>query len=85
VHYADLVADPAGTVARVYAACGDELTDDAHAAITNYAERNPKGRFGAHRYDLAEYGLAASEIRERFAAYSDRYDVPEELPAPSGT
>ena len=85
VHYADLVADPAGTVARVYAACGDELTDDAHAAITNYAERNPKGRFGAHRYDLAEYGLAASEIRERFAAYSGRYDVPEELPAPSGT
>jgi hypothetical protein len=85
VQYADLVADPAGTVARIYAACGDELTGDAHAAITDYALRNPKGRFGAHHYDLAEYGLDAGEIRERFAAYSDRYDVPPELPAPSRT
>jgi len=84
VQYTDLVADPAGTVARIYAACDDELSDDAHAAIADYAGRNPKGRFGAHRYDLAEYGLDAGEIRERFAAYSDRYAVPRESPAPSG-
>jgi len=80
VQYTDLVADPAGTVARIYAACDDELSDDAHAAIADYAARNPKGRFGAHQYDLAEYGLDAGEIRERFAAYSDRYAVPRELP-----
>ena len=83
VQYADLVADPAGTVAGIYAACGDELGEDARAAIEDYAARNPKGRFGAHRYDLDEYGLAAEEIRERFTAYSDRYDVPEEQSAPS--
>ena len=81
VQYADLVADPAGTVAGIYAACGDELADDARAAIEGYAARNPKGRFGVHRYDLTEYGLDAGEIRERFATYSDRYDVPEEQSA----
>jgi len=85
VQYTDLVADPAGTVARIYAACDDELSDDARAAIVDYVARNPKGRFGAHQYDLAEYGLDAGEIRERFAAYSDRYAVPRESPAPSGT
>jgi len=85
VQYTDLVADPAGTVARIYAACDDELSDDARAAIVDYVARNPKGRFGAHQYDLAEYGLDAGEIRKRFAAYSDRYAVPRESPAPSGT
>jgi hypothetical protein len=80
VQYTDLVADPAGTVARIYAACDDELSDDAHAAISDYAARNPKGQFGAHRYDLAEYGLDAGEVRERFAGYVDRYGVPTESP-----
>jgi hypothetical protein len=85
VQYSDLVADPAATVARIYTACGDELSDDARAAIDRYVERNPKGRFGAHQYDLAEYGLEAGEVRERFAAYADRYDVSPESPAPSGS
>jgi len=85
VQYTDLVADPAGTVANIYAACGDELSDEARAAIADYVARNPKGRFGAHQYDLAEYGLDAGEIRDRFAAYSDRYTVPRESPVPSGS
>jgi hypothetical protein len=88
VQYADLVADPAGTVERIYSATadelGDELGDGARAAIASYAERNPKGHFGAHRYDLAEYGLVEGELRERFASYVNRYDVPEEPPAPPG-
>jgi hypothetical protein len=84
VQYADLVADPAGTVERIYSATGDELGDGARAAIASYAERNPKGHFGAHRYDLAEYGLVEGELRERFAPYVNRYDIPEEPLAPPG-
>ncbi|MFN8025364.1 MAG: sulfotransferase [Acidimicrobiia bacterium] len=78
VQYSDLVADPGATVAEIYAACGDELDDDARAAINAYVERNPRGQFGEHRPDLAEWGLDAGELRERFAGYRDRYAVPDE-------
>jgi hypothetical protein len=84
VQYADLVGDPVATVAGIYAACGDELSADARAAIAGYVARNPKGQFGEHRYDLAEWGLDAGELRARFAAYRDRYDIPEERPASAG-
>src|SRR5262249_22057933 len=79
VQYADLMADPAGTVARIYQACGDVLDDDAAAAIDNYAKAHPKGQFGAHRYDLTEFGLDGDQLSERFAEYPERYTTPREL------
>jgi hypothetical protein len=84
VQYADLVRDPVETVAGIYAACGDDLSAHAREAIAAYVARNPKGQFGEHRYDLAEWGLDAGELRARFAAYRDRYDIPEERPATPG-
>jgi hypothetical protein len=78
VHYADLVQDPVGTVAGIYAASGAALEGDARAAISEYVDSHPKGKFGTHGYDLAEYGLDAGELAERFAAYVDRYNIPAE-------
>ena len=75
LQYADLVEDPLGTVEHLYAACGEEFDARAHGAIAAYVNAHPKGKFGTHRYDLAEYGLDAGELAERFAGYVDRYDV----------
>ena len=47
-------------------------------AIADYVDAHPKGQFGAHTYDVAEFGLDADELAERFAGYIDRYDVPSE-------
>jgi hypothetical protein len=81
VQYADLVTDPTGTVAAIYDACGDALDDVGQKAITQYVDAHPKGQFGAHRYDVAEFGLDADALAERFAGYVERYDVPRETPA----
>jgi hypothetical protein len=78
VQYADLVADPVATVRAIYAAVGDELDDTAAAAITAYVEAHPRGQFGAHRYDVSEYGLDTGALAERFVGYTDRYAVPRE-------
>lgn len=78
VRYADLAQDPLGTMARVYDWFGEEWTDQARAAMTAHVESHPKGRFGTHGYDLAEFGLDGDELRERFAGYVDRYAVPLE-------
>jgi hypothetical protein len=81
VHYADLVRDPLGTVRSVYAAFGDELSGQALGAMTQHVESHPKGKFGRHAYDLAEFGLDAGAIRDRFRHYVERYGIPLEQSA----
>jgi hypothetical protein len=78
VQYTELVRDPVTTVERLYAAVGDTLDDPARAAISQYAAAHPKGVRGTHEYDLAEFGLRAGELRERFAGYTERYGVAPE-------
>ncbi len=78
VQYADLVTDPTATVASIYRAVGDELDDAGATAIATYVDAHPRGEFGAHRYDVSEYGLDAGALAERFSAYTDRYDIPRE-------
>jgi hypothetical protein len=78
VQYADLVTDPSATVTSIYSACGDELDDLGAKAIADYVAAHPKGQFGTHRYDVAEFGLDAGVLAERFGGYIDRYDIPRE-------
>jgi hypothetical protein len=78
VHYADLVTDPAATVASIYRAVGDELDEAAAKAIAAYVDAHPRGEFGTHRYDVSQFGLDADTLAERFAAYTDRYAIPRE-------
>ena len=76
--YADLVERPVDTVRTIYSSLGLELDPVAAAAIGAYVDAHPKGEFGSHRYDVAEFGLDAAALRERFSSYTDRYGIPEE-------
>ena len=75
VPYVDLVRTPVATVGRIYEAAGWHLDDAVAARMDAYLAANPKGKFGTHHYDLAEFGLDEGAIRERFAGYIERYDV----------
>lgn len=69
VHYDDFVADPVGTVERIYAHFGLPLTGTARAAMRTLHERSTSdARRPAHRYELADFGLTPEEIDARFAA-----------------
>jgi Sulfotransferase family len=76
VQYDDLVADPVGTVARVYEGFGDDLSQAARANMADYVSNRDQHRAGAHSYDPIEFGLDPRELAERFAGYTDRYVVP---------
>jgi hypothetical protein len=78
VQYAELVADPLATMARVYGAFDDELTGQAHDAMAAHVSARPKGSRGRHGYDLAGFGLDGGALAERFAPYVERYQVPLE-------
>jgi len=84
VLYDDLVRDPIGAVESIYSSAGtdgdDRLDPSARGAMTAYVAAHSKDSAGVHRYDLAEFGLDAAQLRERFAGYVDRYRVPSNPP-----
>lgn len=61
--YDQLVRDPIAAVRRVYAAWHRPLTDDALAAMRAYVARDAARPRAPHPYALADWGLAASDVR----------------------
>lgn len=77
-HYADFLTDPIGTVGALYERFGRELTDEAKDAMSAYLAGRPRGKHGAHTYQLSDFRLDATELRKEFADYSAYFAVPEE-------
>ena len=79
VQYADLVQRSGRTVGRIYGACRRRARA---APPTTRSPRTPtptrRAKLGTHRYDLAEFGLDAAELSDRFSGYIDRYQVAAE-------
>jgi hypothetical protein len=73
VSYRDLVASPAGVVRRVHAFAGVTPATDVERSVARWLAQNPADKHGKHAYTLAEFGLTAGEVRERFADYWDRF------------
>jgi Sulfotransferase family len=67
VRYAEFVADPIGTVERVYDASGLTLSGPAADAMRTMQASGAS--VPAHRYALADFGLTAEQVDERFAGY----------------
>ncbi|OBI51848.1 sulfotransferase [Mycobacterium kyorinense] len=68
VDYADFVADPLATVEWIYRQFGIPLSDAAREAMAHSQAQSKSGpRAPKHTYSLADYGLTADEVRERFA------------------
>jgi Sulfotransferase family len=73
VAHADLAADPIGTVESVYARFGLPFTGRAAGAMRSQlavlgGQRDGTGLRPAHSYALADFGLTAGQVSERFGA-----------------
>ena len=76
VHYHELVADPLGTLRRIYQRLGAALPDRAATAMRNLALTRNRYVNGEHgRPSLEELGLDASTENRRFAAYCSRFRI----------
>lgn len=68
VDYAEFVADPVATATGIYAHFGLECSEAARAGMAaDYAASQQGPRAPKHSYSLADYGLTAEAVRERFA------------------
>jgi len=73
--FADLQVDPVGALGAAYARIGVEFSDASREALTSWAGNHEPGVHGRHTYDLADFGLEADQVRERFAPYLESYDA----------
>lgn len=68
VDYFDLVADPIATVTDIYRYFGLPLTGEARRAVEQTHAESQTGKAAPkHSYSLADYGLTAEAVRDRFA------------------
>ncbi len=80
VRYADLLRDPVAVVGAIHDHFGYPLSAASESRMHRWLADNPKGKHGAHRYSLEQFGLDRGAV-ERFAApYRDRFGVPPEPP-----
>jgi len=78
VQYEELMADPVAVVRRIYASFGEEVRPLHARRMEAWMRDRPQETFGLHAYDPADFGWTADSIRERFADYAARFDVPPE-------
>lgn len=76
VLFHEYMTDEIGTLERVYERAGIELSEQARAEITAYQAAHPRGKDGRVVYDLrGDFDTTPAEVRSRFGAYLDRFDV----------
>ena len=72
VRYEDLVEDPAGTISRVYAALGLDVTS-AFVDRLDDAVRKSSTYVSTHQYNLSQFGLTEDEIYSRLEDVFQEY------------
>ena len=78
IDYYALLADPVGAMRRIHAGLGIDTPEDVAKAVSDWHAANPKHARGRNDYALAEYGLDSAAVREQFAAYARRFNIPTE-------
>ena len=86
VKYELLVADPVGSIQRLYAEGGWEFTPEYETALVEYVAKNKAERHekkkkasagglagGGHEYSLERFGLEAAELSKELKWYVDKY------------
>jgi hypothetical protein len=75
VHNRELVADPVGTLEKLYDRLGYVMDEGTRERILDYNRRNAKGAHGEHKYTVEKYGLTEAEINAAFAEYNERFGL----------
>jgi len=76
VRYEDLVRDPIAVVRRIHHALGESFPPDVERHVRRALDAHPRHQHGRHVYALEDFGLSPGPLRERFAAYRERFVEP---------
>jgi hypothetical protein len=69
VMFREMIANPIGTVANIYARFGYDYTPEFDRAMRHYLADAPKAMRSNHSYGLEEFGLTRKSLTERSESY----------------
>lgn len=70
----DVVADPKGSIQRVYDRFGLDFSEAHKARIDRFLADNPAAsRLGKHKHSPEQFGIRPDEVHERLASYYARF------------
>ena len=75
LHFPAFMADPIGSVRRIYAHFDQELTPEGERKLQAWRAAHPQGKHGAHQYEKQEIGVDEGEILDRFAGYMEFFQL----------
>ena len=79
VRFTDLMDDPVATIGGAYEQLGMDFDPRHGEAIVAYLRDKPKGKYGTHRYDAADWGFDAAQLRRDLQPYTDHFGVAYEV------
>ena len=77
IWYDDTVHAPRKVAEEVFAFLGRSLDDDAWAEMERWRDANRREARPAHAYTLEQFGLSPDRVEREFAAYRERFILPE--------
>jgi Sulfotransferase family len=76
--YHELIKNPIGTIDKIYAHFGIELSDPSRQAVVEYLEANPRTSRPTHKMNLGtDEDIAIG--RKAFQRYQDYFNIPSEF------
>jgi len=75
LNYRQITSSPLDAVRAVYGHCGLVLTGEAEGRMRSWLRTRVNVRRQWREYKLADFGLDAHLLRERFAHYTDRFGI----------
>jgi hypothetical protein len=75
VAFEALQNDQVGALAAAYERIDLEFSEQSRAAVVHWAEHHEPGSHGSHTYALADFGIDADEVRDKFAPYIAAFDA----------
>jgi hypothetical protein len=73
LYFEDFVADPVGSVKRLYAHFGQPSSPESEAALQKHHAENPQHKHGKHEYSSQGTGLTEQDILEAFGPYMEYF------------
>jgi len=82
IQYTDISADWQGALQGVYNFLEMPFTDAARSGMHAWINKNRQHKHGAHKYNLADFGLDAQDVDRRLMFYRERFNIPYETKNP---
>ena len=71
--YPETLADPLGTVKRIYAAAGRKFEGEAEEAMKKHLESNKQHKHGKAEYSLEKFGLSEARVKSTMSKYEKEF------------